>query len=432
MSLTAREIISVLQAAKGAEKPVKKFDERGLYLFAKPNGKASWHLKFMLHGKEKLISLGQYPEVSLKEAREKSVVERRKINEGVNPADARRAERLAAIGSQANTFKVLAEEWLRIKTAKAERLVKVQADNQSAQIHAREHKSPGLGTLKRHRGRLERFVYPYIGSKPIDQITSQELRGVFKRIEDKGIYDTAKRVCELCSEIWEYAVDEGKAPADIARPLKKKIERIPQVSHAALTDPVKLGGLLRAIEGYDGHPQTRAALQLLAMVWTRPGELRTMEWSELNLKTATWSIPARKMKMKDAFIVPLSHQAVSILQSLKVYSEEGRYVFPSLQTKDRPMSENTINAGLRRMGYLHNDHVGHGFRSTASTLLNGERFNPDGTKRIRYNSDVIEAQLSHIKGGVKGVYDRNKYIEERREMMQEWSDYLDQLRSISK
>jgi integrase len=427
MSLSAREINTALRAAKAQGKPKKKHDERGLFLFAKPNGKASWHLKFMLNGSEKLISLGQLPDVTLKMARERRDEERRKIEEGVNPVDARRAERSANHIAQANTVENLAEEWLKMKRAKAEKLLKAESEN--AQVQAREHKSPGLGTLKRHQGRLKRFVYPFIGSKPIDQITSLELRGVFKKIEDKSKYDTAKRVCELCSEIWLYAVDEGKAQADIAHPLKRKIERMPQVSHAAITDPIKLGGLLRAIDGYEGSPLTSAALKLLAMVWTRPGELRRMEWSELNLNTATWTIPSQKMKMRGILIVPLSKQAVEILRGLKVHSGEGKFVFPSLQTQDRPMSENTINGGLRRLGYTHNEHVGHGFRSTASTLLYGERFNPDGTKLKRYNSDVIEAQLAHVKGGVKGVYDRNKHLEERREMMSDWSNYLDALKT---
>ncbi len=354
--------------------------------------------------------------------------ERRRIEEGVNPADARPRRAHRERNQPIKHVKSVAEAWLKIKRVKAEKLMKAETENVSAQVQAREHKTPGLGTLTRHAGRLERFVYPYIGGKAIGGITSQELRGVFKRIEDAGKYDTAKRVCELCSEIWQYAVDEEKAQFDIAQPLKKKIERMPQVSHAAITDPVKLGGLLRAIEGYDGHPQTRAALNVLAMVWTRPGVLRTMEWSELNLDTATWNIPAKKMKMRAAFIVPLSRQAVEVLRSLKPHYGDSRYVFPCLQTDGRPMSNNTLNAGLHRLGYMHNDHVSHGFRSTASTLLNGERFNRDGTKRKRYNSDVIETQLAHKKGGVKGVYDRNLHIEERREMMQDWTDYLDQLR----
>jgi hypothetical protein len=296
MALTARDITSAIQTAKTAGKPKKKFDvgaHPGLFLYAKPNGTALWRLKFMLGGKEKLISLGRFPDVTLKMARDKAIDARRTIDGGVNPAEERRTERVA----YGDTFKILAEEWLRIKTLKAEKLLKAESENGSVQVQAREHKTPGLGTLQRHRSRLERFVYPYIGTKPIDQITSQELRGVFKKIEDRSKYDTAKRVCELCSEIWQFAVDEGKTQGDIARPLKRKIERMPQVSHAAITDPHKLGGLLRAIDGYDGSPLTAAALKLAAMLFVRPGELRHMEWSELDFGAATWLIPARKMKM---------------------------------------------------------------------------------------------------------------------------------------
>jgi len=389
MSLTVRDITSAIQAAKSLGKPIKRFDERGLYLLAKPTGVAGWRLKFMLNGSEKLISLGKFPDVSLAKARDKRDEERRKIADGINPAEARRAER----STYGNTLKILAEEWLKRQTDLTE------------------------GTIRRHRRRLEKFVYPLLGAKPIDQISAQELLGVLRKVEAQGKLDTAKRVRELCSGIWCYAIHEGKAQFDIAASLKGAIKTAPQKSHAAITDPKKLGGLLRAIDGYEGSPLTAAALKLAAMLFVRPGELRRMEWLELDLDEGTWRIPAAKMKMRDPHIVPLSKQAVKIIDSLKVHSI-GRYVFPSLQTSDRPMSENTVNAGLRRLGYTRDEHVGHGFRATASTLLNEQGYDPD----------IIELQLAHKARGVRAIYNRAPKLEARRRMMQEWSNYLDKLR----
>jgi integrase len=395
MPLTARDIASAIQAAKTAGKPIKKFDERGLFLFAKPNGSALWRLKFILRDKEKLISLGRFPDVSLKMARDKAVDARRTIDGGVNPAEERRAERVA----YGDTFKIQAEEWLKRRT------------------------DLEPNTIRRHQSRLETFVYPHIGNDPIGQIKALQLLAVLRKVEAQGKLDTAKRIRELCSSIWTHAVLEGKAQFDAAASLKGAIKTAPQKSHAAITDPKKLGGLLRAIDGYSEaektSPLTQAALKLAAFLFVRPGELRRMEWKELNLEDAIWRIPAEKMKMRDPHIVPLSKQAVEIIDGLKVYSGTGRYVFPSLQTADRPMSENTVNAGLRRLGYTREEHVGHGFRATASTLLNEQGYAPD----------VIELQLAHKARGVRAIYNRALRLEERRKMMQDWSDYLDQLRA---
>ncbi len=331
MGLTVLDIKAALREATTSGKQVKRFDERGLFFLAKPSGSPGWRLKFTLAGREKLISLGKWPEVSLKMARDRREEERRKIAGGINPADERRSERDA----RGNTFKALAEQWLKRQTDLTE------------------------GTVTRHERRLERFVYPRLRAKPINSITAQELLGVLRNIEAQGKIDTAKRVRELCSAIWIYAIHEGKAQYDIAASLKGAIKIVPKKPHAAITEPRKLGGLLRAIDGYIGHPLTLAALKLSALLFVRPGELRRMEWSELDLESATWRIPSEKMKMRDPHIVPLSKQSVATINALKVHSGDGRYVFPSLQTQDRPMSENTVNAALRRLGYSGDQHVAH-------------------------------------------------------------------------
>ena len=395
--LTVRAIESLIQAARSAGRQKTSFDGagNGLYILAKPTGKAFWRLKFILDGREKLTSLGEYPEVSLKMARDRCHEARQKIADGINPVEVRRTERT----SRANTFKILSEDWLK-----------------------RQVNLLLTGTINRHRSRLETFVYPYIANKPMKQIVRQDLLAVLRRVEAQGKLDTAKRIRELCSQIWLYAIDEGKADFDIAHSLKGAIKTKAQKSHAAITDPRKLGGLLRAIDGYDGSVLTAGALKLAPMVFVRPGELRKMEWTELDLDAAIWTIPAAKMKvkhMRDPHIVPLSRQAVKVLESLKLHSESGKYVFPSLQTTDRPMSENTLNGALRRLGYSHEEHVAHGFRATARTLMGN----------LEYDSEAIELQLAHQRRGVNRAYNRATRMEYRINMMQKWSDYLDKLKT---
>ncbi len=296
--LTVKEIAALIQEARTAGKPKTAFDGTGsgLYLLVKPTGKTFWRLKYTLNGRPGLTSLGEYPTVSLKMARDRCHEAKQKIEDGINPAEERRMERNA----YANTFKTMAEAWLERQTELTE------------------------GTIKRHRRRLERFVYPHLANKPIDQITAQELLGVLQRVEAQGKLDTAKRIRELCSGIWKRAIHLGRAQFDIAHSLKDAIKTKPQKSHAAITDPKKLGGLLRAIDGYESTSRnsflTAGALKLAPMLFVRPGELRRMEWSELDLEEATWRIPADKMKMRDPHIVPLSKQAVKVLESLKPHS----------------------------------------------------------------------------------------------------------------
>jgi integrase len=403
--LTARDLSSVIKVAKDAGKPKKTYDGAGLFIEAFPNGKAFWRLKHS--GGLKTDTLGRYPEMSLKQAREAAIESRRLIAQGINPVQERRAERVAAVVNLANTFKVKAEEWLEEQT----KLGKLEP-----------------GTISRHQSRLETFVYPKLGSRPIDEITGPELLQVLNEVCDQDKAHTAERIRQLFSQIVKKKVPHIP---DVAASIKGQID-IPEGGHLpGITDPTKFAALLRVIDNYDGTYPTKVALKLSAMLFTRPGELRKMEWSELNLDTATWIIPESKMKTRSGdHIVPLPKQAVELLQSLKPYSGEGRYVFTTLRGRDRPMSENTVNKALQRMDYdTGTVHCAHGFRTSASTLLNGERFKKDGTKLQRWSADVIERQLAHETKGVRGIYNRNQYIEERREMMSDWADYLDMLKA---
>jgi integrase len=373
---------------------VVKYDHgrTGLFLLIKPNSSVLWQYKYRFRGKEKQISLGAYPYVTLAQARDKHHAERSKLEAGLDPSSERKKEREVKTG--ANLFQTLAESWI-------DREVGVEE-----------------GTLKKHRYRMKKYVYPFIGSKPISEITRQDLLSVLRKVEEKGINDTAHRILQMCRAIWQEAVTEGKAPLDIASPLNRVINRPKKKSHAAIVDEKKLGQLLRDIDHYEGSPLTAGALTLLAMVFTRPGELRKMEWSEIDFQTGIWRIPAEKMKMDDHHIVPLSKQAMEVLQRLKVHSGEGKYVFPGREGKP-VVSENTFNKALRSMNYTHDVHVAHGFRSTARTLL-GE---------LEYDHEAIELQLAHKRRGVNAAYNRATRMEYRIKMMQDWSDYLDKLKA---
>jgi integrase len=389
--LSDKSITAAIRNARTTGKPIKRFDGQGLHILAKPNGSTLWRLKFVLQGREKLISLGRYPEVTLKQARERRHKERTLVADGIDPVTVRQAARVAT----GNTVQLLAEEWLGKQT------------------------DLDPGTVYRHKRRLLKFIYPLMASRPIASVTVPELLAALRRIEAQGKLDTCKRVRELCSAIWRYAIATGRAERDIAADLRGALSARKPESHAAITDPKKLGELLRAIDGYIGHALTAGALKLAPILFVRPGELRGMEWSELDLAEGTWRIPASKMKMRDAHIVPLANQAIAVIRRLEPHSGGGLYVFPSLRTPERPMSENTINAALRRLGVSSNEHVGHGFRTTASILLNERGIEPD----------LIELQLAHKeRSKSRAAYNRSIKLDERRKMMQDWADYLDKLR----
>ena len=378
--------------AKPREKSYKLFDERGLFLLVMPTGGRLWRLKYQMHDREKLISLGAYPDVPLKRARERRETARQLIADGVDPSAQRRTERAAL----AQSFQGVADEWLDL-----------------------QRKSLAPETISILGARLNSGLYPYFGSRPIAAITAQEVLLALKRIEARGRHETAHRVRALAGRVFRYAVATGRAKHDVAADLKDALAPVKSKNFASVTDPVRVGALMRAIHGYTGHPVTALALKLAPLVFVRPGELRAAEWSEFDLANAEWRIPAERMKMGEAHIVPLARQALAILNELEPFARGGRYLFPSLRTRDRPMSDNTINAALRRLGYTSEEQTGHGFRSMASTLLNEQGYPPD----------VIELQLAHTeRNKVRAAYNKAQRLPERRKMMQAWANYLDALR----
>jgi integrase len=383
-----------IRSARPRERPYKIFDERGLFLFVTPTGARLWRFRYRMGAHEKLISLGAYPDVPLKRAREKRDEARRLVADEIDPSIERKARRERLM----NTFEDVANEWLDLQT-----------------------RSLAPETISILGARLSSALFPYLGSRPVAAITAQELLVTLRRIEARGRYETAHRVRALAGRVLRYAVATGRAQHDVAADLKDALAPVKSRNFASVTDSVRVGELLRAIDGYTGYPVTALALKLAPLVFVRPGELRGAEWSEFDLKNAEWRIPAVRMKMREPHIVPLSKQALAIVHELQPLARGGRYMFPSLRTRDRPMSENTVNAALRRLGYTSEEQTGHGFRSMASTLLNEQGFPPD----------VIELQLAHTeRNKVRAAYNKAQRLPERRAMMQAWSDYLDTLRGL--
>ena len=380
-----------IRAAKPHQKPYKLPDGRGLYLLVSPTGGRLWRLRYRYAGRESMLGLGAYPEVTLKAARDRADDTRKQLAKGTDPAAAKRAERSA----QADTFQAIALEWLgkqRFATA----------------------------TREKTDWTFNELLFPFVGGKSVRQLTAPDILAVLRRLEARGKHETAHRTRQRVSQVMRYAIATGRAESDPTRDLRGALTPVVQRSHAAITEPARVGELLRAVDGYIGDPATIAALRLAPLVFVRPGELRAAEWREFNLEAAEWRIPGARMKMGEQHIVPLSQQAVAILDGLRPISGHGRYLFPSLRTRERPISENTLGAALRRLGYSKDEMTAHGFRAMASTLLNEQGFPPD----------VIELQLAHIeRNKVRAAYNRAQRIEERRKMMQAWANYLDALKS---
>ena len=392
MSLTELAI----RAAKPHAKPYKVYDEKGLFLLVRPNGSRLWRFKYSHGGVEKLLSLGAYPDVALKRARAKRDEARALVADTVDPSAKRKAERSA----RTETFAALAEEWLETKKATLTQ-----------------------STWQRDRDQLVKLVGPYLGNRPIADLEAPELLEVLKRLEKRGTRDTAHRVRAVCGRVFRYAIATGRAKRDVSVDLKGALAPKGTHSYAAITDPAKVGQLMRAIADYDGQRTTHAALRLAAYLFVRPGELRGAQWEEIDLDNAEWRIPAERMKMREQHIVPLSRQAVTIFQELQALTGDSRYVFPAIGPGARPISENTLGAALRRLGYSSEEMTAHGFRTLASTLLNEQGWHPD----------LIELQLAHKeRNKVRAAYNRAQRLAERREMMQAWSDYLDSLKAGGK
>ncbi|GMV28579.1 MAG: hypothetical protein AMXMBFR59_07040 [Rhodanobacteraceae bacterium] len=379
-----------------ADRPKKLFDGGGLYLLINPNGSRWWRFKYRVAGKEKLLSLGVYPAVSLKAARDRRDELRKQLQAGIDPGRNRRAERQLQAVASSNTFEGVANEWL--------------------ELHARRL-SPA--SMKKNRWMLDSYLVPAFGQDAIAEITPARILATLRLIESKGAHETAHRCRSLCGRIFRYAISTSRAERDPAADLRGALAPSISTPRAAITDPERIGALLRAIDGYSGHFPTLFALKLAPLVFTRPGELRAAEWAEIDLEAAEWIIPAARMKMRHEHIVPLSTQAVAILRDAHQVSGNGRFVFPGVRTRARPLSDNTINAALRRLGYAQDEMTGHGFRALASTRLNEMGWPPD----------VIERQLAHAEANkVRAVYNRAQYLPERRKMMQAWANYLDALK----
>lgn len=386
-----------LRSAKPAEKQFKLSDSGGLYVIVKPSGGKLWRWKYRFHGTEKMLAIGTYPEVSLREARERRDDAKRLLTQGKDPSAEKKRTAIRAKVSIRNTFRAVAEEL--IERAETERRSEA--------------------TLTKARWFL-RILDPALGSRPISEIEPYEILAVVKKQADAGRHETARRVLTFASRVFRHAIATVRATRNPAADLKGALVAPKVKHHAAITEPAAVGALLRALDGFEGQPSTRLALRLAPHVFLRPGELRSAEWSEFDLNAAIWRIPAAKMKMRRDHVVPLSSQAVDVLKEAQALSGDGRYVFPGVRTPSRPLSENTLNAALRRLGYASEEMTSHGFRSTASTLLN---------ESGKWSPDAIERALAHNDGDeVRAAYNRGAYWNERVRMAQWWSDYLDALK----
>lgn len=386
---------TAIRALKPGRSAQKAFDGGGLYLLVTPEGRRYWRLKYRIAGREKLISLGVYPEVSLKAARRRREKARELIAGGRDPSGERKAKRAAERSAAENTLEAVAREWFTKKSPKW-----------------------AASNAKVIRQRLERDVFPWLGATPIADLTGPKLLELLQRIEARGAIETAHRVRQYLDAICRFAIGTHRLAAN-PTPHPEVLAAPSRGRFASITDPRGVGALMRAMRGYQGSFVVRSALALAPLVFVRPGELRTAEWREFDLDAAEWRIPAAKMKMRAPHFVPLSRQAVAILRELEPLTGAGKYVFPSERGRERPMSANTVNAALRALGFTKEQITGHGFRHMASTLLNESSL---------WNRDAIERQLAHTdQDDIRAVYNAAEYLPERRKMMQWWADRLDSL-----
>jgi integrase len=389
-----------VRTVKPQEKDFKLFDGGGLFLLVTKSGGKLWHFKYRFDKKEKKLALGAYPEISLIDARRRLDEARSQLAHGIDPGAIRKAQKQAKTEST-ETFEIIAREW---------------HDRFTPSWNSRHAK----GLLKR----LERDVFPYLGAMPIKEIKATELLKVLRRVESRGALESTHRIRAICGQVFRYAIATGRAERDPAADLRGALPTVQTINRAAITEPAKVGELLRAIDGYQGGFVVQCALKFAPLVFVRPGELRHAEWSEIDYENAEWNIPAGKMKMKEPHLVPLSQQAIEILKEIKNLTGASRYVFPSGRSFDRPMSDNAILAALRRMGYEKSEMSGHGFRAMARTIL-------DEVLHVR--PDYIEHQLAHAVRDPNGrAYNRTSHLAERKNMMQTWADYLDGLKAGAK
>jgi integrase len=379
--------------AKSRTKPYKIADGEGLFLFITPAGGKYWRLKYFFGGKEKVLALGVYPEITLADAREQRAQTRKLLASGTDPGEAKKEAKRMATLKAANTFEAVAREW----------------------IDKRSHQWASI-TTEVKVARLEKHIFPKLGTRPIADITPPEVLGMLRVVEDKGTLETAQRAMQICGQIFMYAIATARAVRNPVPDLRGALKS-PVVKHRFYLKETELPEYLEKLEAYNGDPQTKLALRFLLLTFVRTGELRAAQWSEIDWDNAEWRIPPERMKMRELHLVPLSKQAIAVLRELHKYSGNRQFLFPNQQTPATFMSENTILYALYRMGY-HSRATGHGFRSTASTILNEHGF----------HADVIERQLAHTEpNSVRAAYNHAQYLPERRKMMQWWADHLDKL-----
>jgi len=385
-----------IKRTKPREKAYKLFDGGGLFLQVEPTGGKLWRYKYRFDGKYKLLALGKYPDVSLQEARKRHHEAREQLAKSIDPMAVKKAQKLAGAERAANSFEVIAREWLQIW---------------------KEGKSDS--TINRAFGVLEKDIFPYIGTRPIAEISAPEVLSICRRVEARGAIDTAHRAKEHVSQVMRYAIATGRAERDPCPDLRGALKTVQTKNRPALTEPAQVAELLRAIDAYQGGLIVRSALRLAPLVFVRPGELRTAKWTDIDLDRAEWKYTVSKTKTEH--LVPLSHQAVEIFLDIQTLTGDGEYVFAGVRP-GRPMSDMTINRALQTMGYdTKTEITAHGFRAMARTLL---------AERLRVPEAVIEHQLAHKVPDTLGTaYNRTKFIDDRRLMMQAWADYLDGLRT---
>ena len=395
MSLTDTFIRNV----KPASSPRKYFDGEGLFLYVPPNGSKLWRMSYRFDGKTKLLSFGKYPAVSLRDARASRDKAKSLLAKGVDPAELKKKQEQERLEESKYNFELVAREWHKVRMS----------------AFSQKHQTTVLY-------RLETYIFPFIGKKAVTRLEINDVLAVLRPLEAKQHYETARRVFQIISQVFRYAVVLGRMKSNIASDLRGILHPRKVTHRATLTDTKKVGQLLRDIDRYEGYFPLVCALKLAPMVFTRPTELRAAEWSEIDFENAEWHIPAKRMKMGEKHIVPLSRQVLEILEDLRQFSGDGKYLFPSIRSSVRPISDATMLNALRRMGYEKHEMSVHGFRSLASTLLNEHG----------YNRDWIERQLAHgERNEVRAAYNYAEYLPERKCMMQEWSDYLDELRNAA-
>ena len=385
-----------IRTLKFTGKPAKYADGGGLHLYVSSSGKKLWRMTYYYDKKEKVLSFGEYPVISLEKAREKRLEAKQLLTEGVDPGAHKKAIKEAQRSEVNDTFQTIAIEWYKTRTT---------------------------DFTEKHRGtvmyRMEKYIFPFIGGEHIAKMEAPDILAVVKPLEHKGQNETARRILQIISQVYRYAVITGRAKRNPATDLHGALRPRKVVHRAAITEPAKVAQLLRNCDSYEGYFPIVCALRLAPLVFVRPTELRAAEWTEFNFESKEWRIPAQRMKMKQMHIVPLAKQAMAILEELHAYSGSGKYLFPSIRTETRPLSDATLLNALRRMGYAKDEMCTHGFRSIASTLLN----------EFGYNRDWIERQLAHgERNDVRAAYNYAEYLPERRKMMQEWADYLTSLK----